>query len=352
MIYTKPQNVASLSINVLSTSGGLYALMDTAGGSGSEAYYAAQGVNSITICPEDGDVRFLCDATPTAAIGILLRKGGLYNFVGLNLRTMSLISTSLTPTKCNVQLSISDPSESNSSSSFLEQENRSDIIGYLTYQKVGGDMTLASNSTIATYTLVMTAGHSFSNGDEIRLTEGSNVFRGKVLNVATNTLTLDTPLDFAYTTACVVNEVVTNMNVNGSVTPQNFGLYLPATFPPIDISGFRVNMIDNTAMDDGTFGGIAALTRGVVLRVNRSNGTKKNLGNAKTNSDLSMMIDNIKYSDKAPAGTYGVQFEAKLKEATGSVIRLYPSDSIEIIVQDDLTNLISLKAFFYGHFTN
>ncbi len=51
----------------------------------------------------------------------------------------------------------------------------------------------------------------------------------------------------------------------------------------------------------------------------------------------------------ATAGQYGVSFESLLEGTVGTVIELLPGDKLEIIVQDDLTGLLSLKVLFYGH---
>lgn len=230
-------------------------------------------------------------------------------------------------------------------------DQTSSSIKYYASKVSGAPMTLASNTVVGAYTLTMTAGHTFANGDEIFIVNPNRVFYAVVLNVATNTLTLDRPIDYIFTAArSTVFEISTNMIVDGSSTPQIFSIATNVSSTDVlHITGYRLNIIDGTAMDDSTFGGIVALTRGLVFRKINADGTNFVYWSAKTNGDLGILIDNMTYSAKAPAGKYGVSFESKLKDSTGVVIELNPGDSLQVIVQDNLTGLDSLKVLFYGH---
>jgi hypothetical protein len=102
-------------------------------------------------------------------------------------------------------------------------------------------------------------------------------------------------------------------------------------------------------MDASTFGGLSALTRGIVLRVSRSDGTYVNYFNAKTNGELSLFIDNTDYTSKAPSGSYSVSFKWKIRDEHGVVIRLSAGDKIQLLVQDNLTALTSFYGVVVGH---
>lgn len=227
------------------------------------------------------------------------------------------------------------------------------IIGSIA-KGTGVPMTLSTNGVKGSYTLVMTAGHTFANGDNLLLAYTNINFIAKVLNVATNTLTLDTPLDFAYpTVGTVVFEVVTNLNVDGSATPQIFESRVGVNSNiNIAVTEVRFNILDNAAMDDSLFGGITALTRGIVCRVVRADGTYRNFFNAKSNGDMALLVDNTNYSTKAPSGSYSVSFQWKIKDSNGVVVELNPGDAFQIIVQDNLTALISFNAVLIGHTSN
>ena len=227
----------------------------------------------------------------------------------------------------------------------------SKLVHNLAVKAAGAPMTLATVPTVGSYTIVMNAGHTFANGDELLIALANNSFSAKVLSVATNTLTLDRPVSFAFPLTSLVFEVSTNMNVDGSVTVQAFGVSTGvSTTDALEITGIRLAITDNAAMDDSTFGGIPALTRGIVLRKVAADGSQFIYWNAKSNSELSLFIDNIKYSDKAPAGLYGVSFEWNIRDTNGSIIRLSAGDRLELLVQDNLTALASFKMMVYGHF--
>lgn len=230
-------------------------------------------------------------------------------------------------------------------------DNTSQSVKYYASKAAGAPMTLGVNTVVGSYTLTMSTGHTFTANDEIFIASVNRVFYAIVLSVATNVLTLDRPIDYVFsTTSTIVLEVTTNMNVNGSVTPQIFSIETSALSTDIiHINGYRLSMLDGSAMDDSTFGGITALTRGLVFRKISADGSHFVYWSAKTNGELSLLIDNMQYSSKAPTGKYGVSFESKLLESNGVSIELLPGEELQAIVQDDLTGLDSIKVLFYGH---
>ena len=77
----------------------------------------------------------------------------------------------------------------------------------------------------------------------------------------------------------------------------------------------------------------------------KSNTLYKNGFNAKTNGDLTMVADSFAYNDRAPSGSFSLSIKKYLGEQShlGVVLRLRNEGAIqqwlEIIIQDDLTNL-------------
>lgn len=67
-----------------------------------------------------------------------------------------------------------------------------------------------------------------------------------------------------------------------------------------------------------------------------------------SNSDFELKVDNLKYSTKAPSGFYGVSSAWKLSEV-GVTIRLEPGDTLNLVIQDDLSGLATFKCWLYGH---
>lgn len=240
--------------------------------------------------------------------------------------------------------------ESNNAMPVNIQDQHSHTIGTLMSQVQGAPMTLDSNTVVDSYTLTMATGHSFIAGDEVLIAEDSKSFHALVLSVSTDILTLNAPIDQIYTTGSIVFEVISNMAVNGSVTVQEFSVQLgSAATISLDITGIRFVISDGAAMDDGTFGGISALTRGIVLRIIHTDGTH-NLWTAKTNGKMGLVMDNKVYTDKAPAGENSVHFTWEISEDLGVTIRLDAGDKISLLIQDDNTGNTNFKAWVYGHY--
>lgn len=251
--------------------------------------------------------------------------------------------------KLETQNTIVSPLDDDGDVSMKDQNKHSHIVGSLLMQVVGIPQSLASSTTVDSYDVEMSAGHTFVAGDEILIAEADASFQAEVLSVLTNTLTLDSPLDNVYTTSAIVFEVTSDMAVDGSTTAEEFSIELGsgATIS-FDITGIRFVINDASAMDDGTFGGIAALTNGVVFQVEHTHGNHT-LWNAKTNGKLGLVMDNREYTSKAPAGEYGYNCTWKVNDDNGVVIRLSAGEKIKLIIQDDLTALSSFQAWVYGH---
>lgn len=210
--------------------------------------------------------------------------------------------------------------------------------------------TVVSTATDLVYTFTATAGHGIVNGNEVILLDTAigRSLSFKVLNVATNVITVDRPIDAVYHATTTLGRIITTqMAVNGSVTPQIFSIRAGST--PADIVSMGITILDNTDMDDGKFGGITALTRGLVLRI--INSYQRTIFCFKTNEEIKQFATRLEYSTKAPAGSYGLLAGIAGREAYGVVLRIADNDVIQWVVQDDLTGLSSLKISALGHYT-
>lgn len=210
-------------------------------------------------------------------------------------------------------------------------------------------------STISSllYTFNATAGHGLVIGNEILLlnTETNRDLFAIVKNVAINLITIDRPIDHDFKALTTLGRIVrSNMNVNGSVTPQIFSIR--AGMIPTDFTQFIITMTSTSAMDDGKFGSLAELSRGLVFRIIDS--FHKTIFCFKRNGCIAQYSFNTKYPDKSPSGTYA--FNANLifngLENRGVVLRIKDTDVIQFVVQDDLTGLSSLKISAIGHLTD
>lgn len=207
----------------------------------------------------------------------------------------------------------------------------------------------ASGLTALNYSFTAVAGHGIAPADEILLLDvaADRSFFAVVINVVLNIITVDRPVDHTFPVTSLGRIVSTNMNVNGSITPVIYTLRTGSI--PTDIVRFIVNMTDDTAMDFGTFGGIGALTNGLVLRI--FNSFQKTVFCFKTNGEIAQFCFDTLYAPRAPAGSFG--FSARItfggQDKHGVVIRIQNDDVIQWVVQDDLTGLVSLQVAAEGH---
>ena len=211
----------------------------------------------------------------------------------------------------------------------------------LTVETVPEDMTVTVASTVG-----------FVAGNIVGIFSGTGVFYfGRQIGApAGNVITLDTPIDKVFTTALsAVITAIDGMNVNGAITTQVFQIGPIGTTIEVDITRITGYIQDGSAMDDALFGGIAALTNGVVLR--RNDGTIHNLWNLKTNGDIGLLCFDASYTLKAPSGSFGYRFRNTYAGPSkhGVTIRLAPSDVLEILIQDDLTGLELFNMMAQGH---
>ena len=179
--------------------------------------------------------------------------------------------------------------------------------------------------------------------------EGRFYFGEAVGAPAGNVVTLDTPLDFDFMAGDPVISTTRDLNVDGSVAPQIFQISAGASGLEIDIQGFVINMLDNAAMNDGLFGSQGKLTNGLVLR--RVDGTYRNIFNVKTNGELALIAPDAVYPDKVPAGKFAFRAPYKISGDDNHtvVVRLGPDESLQLIVQDNLTAQESIRALAHGH---
>lgn len=168
-----------------------------------------------------------------------------------------------------------------------------------------------------------------------------------------NVLDMDTPIDSSFEIGDVVGSGINNLAVDGTIT-QTFTVRGadPGIDVTVDITRIIFQCITDTAVDLSKFGDIVGgLVNGLVLR--RVDGTTQNIFNVKTNGDIA----NIMYDWQPFAADNPVQgvdgFSARLTFAgqskIGVALRLGPGEDLEFLVQDDLTQIATLKIMAEGH---
>ena len=164
-----------------------------------------------------------------------------------------------------------------------------------------------------------------------------------ILAINTLAITLDTPIDFEYAVGDFVSVGDADMSVNGSVTPQIFGVRNPTGQDialAFDVSRIIFAIECVGAVNLSQFGDIAGgILRGIVLR--QVDGTYRNIFNAKTNAELKSLMYDVDIQTalgSQPAGVTGrLTFGSQSK--LGVVVRLKSTEDLQLIVQDDLTSL-------------
>lgn len=222
-------------------------------------------------------------------------------------------------------------------------------------------ITLASPTTIGSYSFEVNSGHSIIAGQRISIVEPvlsgdhPHFIAGDVLSVSVNTITINQPISFTFDADSIVYTSTSSLVVDGSSDAIIFQLVNP--FPvSADLVRIAFTIEDDSAMDDSTFGGLSELTRGCLVRIKESDTHYVNLFTLKSNGEMKLMAgpNYAGYSAKAPAGVYG--FAAMLsfggQDKHGVAIRIPPYGSIQLLIQDDLTGLTKFKCLVQGHFTN
>lgn len=197
-------------------------------------------------------------------------------------------------------------------------------------------------------TISLVTGHGAVAGEIVELAETgtSNFIQAEVVSTAgDNDVTLDSPINRVYTVANSIAQISSkDFRVDGSVTSQIFSI-LPLPNQAGDITGVFLEIRGrvNGAIDFTSFGSEAALTNGIVIRVNNGDGTYRNLFNFKSNSDF-FEQSNIPPTFLEPKGGNTISgFSAPVQWGGqgnyGVVVRVDGSigQSIEAVIQDDLT---------------
>lgn len=225
------------------------------------------------------------------------------------------------------------------------------------------DFTLSSPTGVSTkdtlvYTFEATAGHGIVDpvegvNNEILLLDvvGNRSFYAEVLDVDGNTITVDRPIDHLFPVTSLGRKVITNMNVNGSGTPQIFTIR--AGVIPVDITRILLTISDAGSMDDGKFGALDKLTRGLVIRI--VNSFQVTIFCFKSNGEIKQFCYDGQYTPAAQGPSGQESFAARItwggQSKHGVVLRISGTDVVQVIVQDNLEGLNTLKVAAQGHDT-
>lgn len=160
-----------------------------------------------------------------------------------------------------------------------------------------------------------------------------------------NVLTLDRPLDFAYGIGDQVEVVHTDLSTTaGSLASPIIHQIKPGLGEIWYIQRIIISMTHAAAAADNLFGGIAALTNGVVLRANIG-GQFGSFTNWKANSDIILDMFDVTYSDKAGPSLFGTSARGSFTRI-GVDVKLDGDngDYMDVLIQD--AGITGLSSFF------
>jgi len=239
------------------------------------------------------------------------------------------------------------PLESNNAVPVNVQDQHSDAVE-LYMHVTEASPAITADTAIDDESVAVDALTGVGVGDAITIREGVRSYQSLVTSSADLTIGLASPLDFAFTTAAGACVGAWNIAVDGSETAKVAMLHVPpgASF---DIYSIAVNMTDETAMDSAKFGGIAALSTGILFR--SVNGHTKNLPLIVNNKGFFEIGFNVTYDSKAPSGVYGLSAVKNYSSVNGVSLRLdgATDDRLELHIRDDLTGLTSMNITCNGH---
>lgn len=217
-----------------------------------------------------------------------------------------------------------------------------------------GIFTISGNITAGDVSFVATAGHGIQTGNCILIQDTHYFYQFHVINVDTNTIYVDSPFDHGFEASLTTGiRGSANLAVNGASTPVIFRFKPTTTTRAVKwhITHISFHLEDNSEMDDSLFGGITALTKGILLR--KVDGEVFNYLNIKDNASFRLKCDESQYATKAKSGFCGLNATKRFNGTSyeGVVMELDSSlnGEIQIVVQDDLTGLTNFNVFIHGH---
>jgi hypothetical protein len=221
------------------------------------------------------------------------------------------------------------------------------------HQHSGASTTLAVAVTAGDTSITVVSATGFLVGDIIQIENGviETTFPS-ITVIAGNVLTLDRPLDNAFSIGDKVDRIITNMNIVASLgSPQSFKI-VPDTSQEWHIYTITLSMTHNTGSDPSLFGNISALTNGICLRAfNGTAGQYRTFTNWKNNAKIGLDFGKVTYDPKVGGGDYGTFATASIKRVSGATPSLSGAngDFLEMLIQDDLSGLITVNAKVQGH---
>lgn len=213
--------------------------------------------------------------------------------------------------------------------------------------------TIAADVAVDDTAFTATTGHGIVIGDVVEIANLDIFIQAIVLNVTVDVIDIDTPINHAYLSGSTLVISNKNMNVVGTAaTPRVFSI-LPGPAQSGDITRMILNILDGSAMDFSTFGGIGALTNGCVLRVKKEDGDFINLFNWKTNGEFIIRSFDHSFQTKTGGGLHSFAarstWAGQSKRGVSVRIDGERGEEIQLLIRDDLSALSFMSVVAQGH---
>jgi hypothetical protein len=274
--------------------------------------------------------------------------------VGLFYRDSSGKLNKLVGTDNPLPVQVILPLESNGAIPVNVQDQTTPPVDLYFIQAIGDPTTLAADIIVGDTDVEVTSAADFSIDSYMGIfcPDAERFYFGTVLAVNGTTITVDTPVDFAFHAGDNVISATRDLEVSGSLaSPEIFQVSGAGSGAlEVDITRIIVSMILDSQPDDGLFGNVAKLDNGIVLR--RVDGTTRNIWNVKENGDFATLAYDVTYTARTvPQGSYGMRCRYTFagQDKHGVAVRLSAGDSLQILVQDDLTDITQLRILAAGH---
>lgn len=226
------------------------------------------------------------------------------------------------------------------------------VVNRYIHQHTGTITTLTADSNAGDYQLVVASTAGFSVGDPVHINTTTIESTHPIITaIVGSTLTLDRQLESPHLIGDSVEVAITNMatQIGTMATPEIYYVGPPAG-EVWHITRILFELTHGTAGDLGLFGDQPALTNGVVLR-SYIDGVYHVFTNWKDNSDMKVDMYDVEFDPRSGGGgSYGTTGRGTFKKA-GVVVRLDgdSGDELQVMVQDDLTGLVSFTMKAQGH---
>lgn len=197
---------------------------------------------------------------------------------------------------------------------------------------------------------------SFSTGDYLNIRSNSNGETNypQITNILLeDTLVLDRPLDYSYPSGNVVEKVLINFSVVGSLdSPKSFVL-APPEGQVWHLTRLLVSATFDPRPSDDRFFNLPILTNGLLLRQNSRDSTiiftcwKNGMDMAADAYDLTYVEKGLGFSDWSGRLRWTFTKSDVIASLNGTF-----GHFLEFLVQDDLTDLTALYVKVQGHIDN